>query len=266
MRPLYENVQDDLEIYLRSTGHISSHVHKSMECVYVSEGTLELGIGQNFYHMQKGDFALIFPDMIHHYQVFDSGKCAAVYLLFAPSLSGSYVQTLHQFCAEDPVIRAADLHPDILYAINSLLHHPAEEHVQILHQAFVQIILSRALPMLTLIPKNAADDGDIVYQTVTYIAAHFTEEVSLTSMAKDMGYSPFALSRVFSGTFHTNFNRYLNDTRLDYAVNLLEYTQESITDICWKSGFESQRTFNRAFHERFRMTPRDFRNLRSSGS
>ena len=45
MRPLYENVQDDLEIYLRSTGHISPHVHKSMECVYVSEGTLELGNG-----------------------------------------------------------------------------------------------------------------------------------------------------------------------------------------------------------------------------
>ena len=40
------------------------------------------------------------------------------------------------------------------------------------------------------------------------MATHFTEDISLTKMAQDLGYSPFALSRVFSQTFHTNFNRY----------------------------------------------------------
>jgi AraC-like DNA-binding protein len=78
-------------------------------------------------------------------------------------------------------------------------------------------------------------------------------------MAHDLFVSPFALSRVFSGTFHTNFNKYLNNTRLEYVRYLLEYTDQSITEAYENAGFGSQRTFNRAFREHFRMTPKQFR-------
>jgi AraC-like DNA-binding protein len=78
-------------------------------------------------------------------------------------------------------------------------------------------------------------------------------------MAHDLFVSPFALSRVCSGTFHTNFNKYLNNTRLEYVRYLLEYTDQSITEAYENAGFGSQRTFNRAFREHFRMTPKQFR-------
>lgn len=86
-------------------------------------------------------------------------------------------------------------------------------------------------------------------------------EVSLDRMARDLGVSKFTLSRVFSGTFHRNFNQFLNEQRLNYVTVHLECTDESITDICMDAGFESQRTFNRAFRERYRMTPREYRTL-----
>lgn len=102
---------------------------------------------------------------------------------------------------------------------------------------------------------------DIIYRTVTYIAEHFRESVTLTSMASDLGYSPYALSRVFSGTFHRNFNQYLNETRVEYAQALLLYTNQTITEVLENSGFESQRTFNRVFKEKYRMSPREYRSL-----
>ena len=94
-----------------------------------------------------------------------------------------------------------------------------------------------------------------------YIAKHFKEQVSLESMAKDLGISKFTLSRVFSGTFHRNFNQYLNEQRLNYICVHLECTDKSITDIWLDAGFDSQRTFNRGFRERYRMTPREYRSL-----
>ena len=103
--------------------------------------------------------------------------------------------------------------------------------------------------------------SDIIYQTVSYIAKHFKEQVSLESMAKDLGISKFTLSRVFSGTFHRNFNQYLNEQRLNYVCVHLECTDKSITDIWLDAGFDSQRTFNRVFRERYRMTPREYRSL-----
>lgn len=69
----------------------------------------------------------------------------------------------------------------------------------------------------------------------------------------------FTLSRVFSGIFHKNFKQYINEHRLNYASAMLECSNEDITSIYLDAGFESQRTFNRVFKDRFRMTPREYR-------
>ena len=52
----------------------------------------------------------------------------------------------------------------------------------------------------------------------------------------------------------------MNDIRLNHAVTLLESINETNTNIALDAGFESQRTFNRVFKEKFKMTPREYRN------
>ena len=74
-----------------------------------------------------------------------------------------------------------------------------------------------------------------------------------------VSYTHLVLSRLFSKTFHRNFNKYLNDARLNYACQRLETTSDSITNIRLDSGFESQRTFNRVFKERYKISPSDYR-------
>lgn len=259
MLPFYEKIENFLEIHIQKSRHISPHLHKSLECIYVTEGTLELGICQELFHMEKGDFAIVFPELIHHYQVFCSQKSTAIYLLASPSLSGTFLPKLQQFCPDYPIITREDLHPDIPYAIKSLLKDSDDSDDIVLHQAFLQIILARSMPYFSFIEKSALGSNDIIYQTVSYIAAHFKESLTLTNMAHDLGCSPYVLSRVFSGTFHCNFNQYLNEVRLDYACALLKYTSQPITDVCLNSGFESQRTFNRVFRNCYRMSPREYR-------
>ena len=63
------------------------------------------------------------------------------------------------------------------------------------------------------------------------------------------------------GREESMFNQFLNEQRLNYVTIHLECSDESITDICMNAGFESQRTFNRVFRERYRMTPREYRIL-----
>ena len=53
---------------------------------------------------------------------------------------------------------------------------------------------------------------------------------------------------------------YVNGIRLNYAQAMLDGGNESITKICYECGFESQRTFNRVFKERYRVTPREYKN------
>lgn len=264
MLPIYEEITDELEIRHRKATHIPPHLHKSMECVLVTEGTLAIGVGPELYEMKEGDFAIIFPELIHHYQVFGEERCRAIYLYVDTSLITTFLTTLQQQCPKCPVIPKKQVDQDIPYALNSLLRQRHSKKDIILQQAFVQIILARSLPRFELVEKNTIGSNDIVYQTVSYIAANFREPISLTEMAADLGFSPYTLSRVFSGTFHKNFNQYLNEVRLEYACSLLLYTNQTITDVFMNAGFESQRTFNRVFLEKFRMSPREYRNTNRS--
>ena len=258
MLPLYFK-KDMLEIKHENCRHFPPHLHSSLECVYVTAGSLELGIGEELYHMEQGDFGIVFPDLIHHNQVFDTRNCTAYFLIASPSLSGPYLETLQQLCPKNPVIPKEKVHPDVITAFTSLFKYPTKEQENVIHQSWIQLVLARTLPLYEMVDKQTVGSHDIVYEAVSYISKNFREPISLTEMAKDLGFSPYALSRVFSGTFHRNFNQYLNETRLDYACSLLEHTDQSITDICEDSGFESLRTFNRVFKERYHMSPREYR-------
>ena len=113
----------------------------------------------------------------------------------------------------------------------------------------MQIILYRCRETFRFIEKDSVGSNDLIYAAMTYLLSHFQEELTLGKVASALGVNKFALSKSFSGIFHTNFNQYLNEIRLNYATSLLENTDRRITDIYLEAGFESQRTFNRVFRQ-----------------
>ena len=108
MLPLYKDRKAAIEIYYRQSRHVPPHVHETVELIYVADGTLELGVGNNLYHMEKGDFGLIFPNVVHYYQVLEANPGKSLNIIAAPELSGTYYPTLQKYCPENPVIKADD--------------------------------------------------------------------------------------------------------------------------------------------------------------
>ena len=64
----------------------------------------------------------------------------------------------------------------------------------------------------------------------------------------------------FHFIFHLTSHRwtYVNELRLNHVLNLIHTGHTNITEIWMESGFESQRTFNRVFKEKFLVSPRDY--------
>lgn len=257
MYPLYETTKEEISIVLRESKHIPPHLHNAIEFVYVIEGTLELGVGTELFHMDKGDFAFVFPDIIHHYQVFGRSENKAYYIQAPAKRFGMFENELQRYCPSDPVIKRNNLPFDIVNIIETIAK---DETCNLpVKQAYIQVILARLMPKVDLVEKKSMGSNDIVYKTVAYAAANFRENFSLEKMAYDLGISKFVLSRVFSGTFHTSFSQYINEIRLNYACAYLENSNQPITEICMDCGFKSQRTFNRVFKQRYHMTPREYR-------
>lgn len=257
MHLTFKDTKEEIFAYQQSSRHISPHLHHAAELTYVTEGTLELGAGQELYHMERGDLGFIFSDVIHHYQVFSKGVSRAAHILVPPSVTGTFAGKLQCSAPDHPVLRASQLGPDVVQALNQILQ--IREGEPVILQAYVQIILARCIPQLHLVEKSCLESEDLIYQTVSYISGNFRKQFSLEDMARDLGVSKYVLSRIFSKTFHCNFNQYLNEARLRYASARLEHTKDPVLDICLDSGFESQRTFNRRFKEKYKLTPSAYR-------
>ena len=68
---VYENKDKGISAEWKKTVHMPPHLHEAIEVVYVTNGNIALGVGMELYNMDEGDFAIVFPNVIHHYQVFD---------------------------------------------------------------------------------------------------------------------------------------------------------------------------------------------------
>ena len=254
----YENRNTEIALERKKSIHVPPHLHEAIEMVFVTEGSVELGVGQELFHLEKGDFGIVFPNVIHHYQVFGTGRNRAIYLFAKPTLFTSYAEELQNSCPKVPVIKKENLSPDIEYVINQFVKQ--EEYNGRLAKAYMQMILAHVFTDMEIISKESVGTDDIIYNAVEYVAKNFRDEITLEKMACDLCVSKYVLSRMFAKTFHSNFSKYVNGIRLSYAQAILQDSKESITNIALDCGFESQRTFNRVFKERYKMTPREFRN------
>ncbi len=254
---VYENRTDGIVVEWKKTVHFPPHLHEAIEVVYVTDGDIELGVGQELYHMDEGDFAIVFPNVIHHYQVFGKKENKVIYLYLDPTLFPSYYKELQIYSPKNPVVKKEQVHPDVVNAIKYLAG--ITEGNPMLIQAYVQMILAHVFAEMPMVDKSTVGSDDLIYNAVEYVAKNFREKISLEKMAYDLCVSKYVLSRMFAKTFHCNFSKYVNGVRLNYAVAALENTMDSITNICLDCGFESQRTFNRVFKDRYKITPREYR-------
>ncbi|HEV8378298.1 MAG TPA: AraC family transcriptional regulator [Tepidisphaeraceae bacterium] len=88
---------------------------------------------------------------------------------------------------------------------------------------------------------------------------HLDHDLSLESLARQYGYSPFHFHRFFSKTVGETPKQHIDRLRLERAAYKLAITRETILDIALSVGFKNHETFSRAFKRAFNYTPRDYR-------
>ena len=77
-------------------------------------------MGKELFHMEEGDFAVLFPEVIHHCQVFSGENNKACYLWAQPILCGQFASVMQKYCPKNPVIKKPQVHRDIVNAIRCL--------------------------------------------------------------------------------------------------------------------------------------------------
>ena len=102
-------------------------------------------------------------------------------------------------------------------------------------------------------------DSRRILKVKNYIDDHYKGDMSLEQLANHVGMTPTAFSRYFKLRTGKNLSEYIVDIRLGHAARLLVDTTDSVSEICWATGFNTLSNFNRLFLKRKGCTPTEFR-------
>jgi AraC-like DNA-binding protein len=104
-----------------------------------------------------------------------------------------------------------------------------------------------------------------VRRAIAYIDENYRYDISREGLACSLGISPYYLGKAFKELTGRKIGDYLNEARVREAARRLSETDETVIDIAFSVGFETLRTFNRAFQRAMNMTPSEYREKHAAG-
>lgn len=95
-----------------------------------------------------------------------------------------------------------------------------------------------------------------VEKALRYIESNLTSELSLERVATEVKFAPSYFHKLFKASTGKPLHQYIEDLRIEKAIDLLITTEMTLTQIAYECGFSSQSYFSYAFKRHTGMTPR----------
>lgn len=229
-----------------------SHINSELEILVVSDGIIEVLLAGERIIAQKDEAVVILPYEVHEFNP-TNGARGRVYM-FSQTIvdelfksrdakeisSGKFKvsSTMRSFI--DRFDRRAESSPDALSAKSLFLP-----------------LISEYLNGYTITVRNNRNSITL-RNVVDYMQKNLSESITLKSVAANFGLNSAALAAMLKDYTGISFNNFLNNLRVERAVQYFYNSDMSITEVAYLSGFGSIRNFNRIFYNTLGVTPSEY--------
>ena len=250
----YQNENFGGDFVFRSKRHfkweIDMHLHEYSELLYCKGGECGVYVNGVGFTLKAGEFIWVPSNYIHKYKSSEADLLCAVF-------SNDYIPLYNKATGEKKLkvqpISASGLEPifDVLVAADH------DDFLKL--SGYLTLICSRVFENAVLEESRQIDEN--LYQKVIfYISTHYTENITLSEIAKRFGYNEKYLSHTLHELTGTHFRKLLTLYRINKAKELLSTKGSvNISDIALSCGFSALNTFHRAFKESVGVTPKEYR-------
>ena len=209
------------------------------------------------YEMGAGDIIVVFPNQVHSFETLEHEQY--VLLKFSPDILPELGHSFTKIPVSNLLSGAAnDPHLTLLIESISKTHDEDAPYKDQILRGYLLSFFGNLLRSMTLVEAQSGD-YHVLGMILNYCIAHSSENLSLSVLERDLHISKYYISHMMSEKLHMGFNDYVNSLRVSNACKLLRKTDHSITEISERVGFNTMRTFNRAFLKQMGMTPREYR-------
>ena len=245
--PLYEHPADNpFYLFLQKENFFFDipHYHKSLEFIYIIKGKTTVHLGENTYELTKGDAFICSNEQVHYYENDDKNKLGFIVLL-----SDSYLHDFNVFNKNSKfptLLQDKKANAEIYALLQQWLHY--KDRNFLVDCAFSNLFLDRLVRLYGLVGASEFETmNTTAVAFITYIQENYHQNLSLDAMAYRFGYSKEYFSKKFKQVVGKNFLSFLNDVRLQKAVELLNSPENNLTfsEVCAKCGFNNSATLYR---------------------
>ncbi len=255
----YEHRTDKVWLSCASLARCAPHLHGHVEVIVSHVGSADITVDAKTDVLREGDVLIAFPNQVHTYTNRPDMDGVTV-LLFTPDCVPMYSRTFEKYQPEHPIIRGGLAMGNVAAMVEALRRE--YEDLTPGHEArmygYLSVLLGTLLPQMSL-QKIKTEGRELLPQVLAYCMEHYRENLKLSDVANALHISKYYISHLLNGRLHMGFNAYLNAVRISEAMQLLADPAQSVTEVAIEVGFDSLRTFDRAFRAQTRMSPRAWR-------
>lgn len=249
------------------------HWHDELELILIHRGTIAAGAGQTAVTLTAGEGCFIKAGALHNVWKADNAPCEYRSVVFHPRLIGSmdsifwlrYIQPLGEpnfpqiipFLAGDTYDFRAFF--SRLWQIQEEQNAGYENDIRYLLTKFAMQLSNTSVEKERQPSKREARDTERMKVMLSFLEAHYAEEVTLKQIAESVCISETECMRCFRRSIGVSPIRFLKERRLQCAADLLLHTEQSISEIAVSCGFLDMSYFTKAFRQLYDVTPTAYR-------
>ena len=248
------------------------HWHEEAELTLITEGDCVYQIDLTDYAVQKDDILFVPPLLLHSISRSNSREiCSETYVFHMNFLGGNSTdicstrylmpilnQEISMPCVITPKHPAYTSMRKIFRQITSLHNEEVIGYELALKSLFLQAVFL----LLQYRGESASEDtrvsSDKLKQVLDYIEQHYPDAISVSELARLCYFSDYHFMRFFKKHMSMTCVEYINNLRLEKAVELFEKGNASILEVSLSVGFRNLSYFHRAFKKKYHITPHSF--------
>jgi AraC family cel operon transcriptional repressor len=271
----FKKPETGLGFHYFNSNYKDLHTHNYWEIFLITEGRLLQTINNHTMELKKNDCFIIRPKDVHVFNQLNDYTSQHINLMITDKLLQELLDNINpyiystllkysnyiQLKLSDQEYESLNLLIDQLYHFDKSL--PLESIIKI----FIIDVVKYAYIDGVIKPKDRAtpdeDKPSWIIDLVNKLNSVAYVDQNINTLCQDIPFSQVHINRLFKFYMKKTIGSYFNEVKMKYACRLLETTNFTILDICSRIGYSSLSHFTRAFKEKYKCTPKEFRNLHS---
>lgn len=228
---------------------------------YIFEGKGFLKVGNKTYYLEKGKGFLICPETVVHYRADHENPWHYAWIAFQGIKAESFLCKVG-INNENPVFQITDF-DGVKNCFNQMmladkLKSGRELYLVGLLYQMLSILVEEYSRMSQ--PSGKKNRKDYYINTaVRFIQSNYGNAININQIASHVGLDGKYLSAIFHEHLHTSPHRFLMETRIDKACEIMSNELLTIGDVSRSVGYNDPLLFSRMFKRIKGVSPREYR-------